>query len=76
MVQFDLRNTLLKLGPFLLGHSVYNMLHKITQKHLAYCTEIFETELFQSVMVQKRQHLDVLGCHIAFSGLIFDSVQI
>ena len=55
---------------------INNMLHKITQKHLANCTLIFETELFPSVMVQKRQHLDVLGCHIAFSGLIFDSVQI
>lgn len=48
------------------------MLHKITTEHLAHCTVIFETKLFPTVMVQKRQHLDVLQCHMSFSGLIFD----
>jgi len=46
---------------------IYNMLHKIT-KHLAYCSVIFETELFPSVMIRKRQHLDVLRCSCLLVG--------
>jgi len=39
-----------------------------------------KTELFPTMMVQKLQHMDVLGCHLSFNRLIsmfvFDSLQI
>ena len=39
---------------------------KIAKKHLAYCTVIFETELFPAVMVQQRQQMGVLDCCKSF----------
>ena len=39
-----------------------------------------KTQLFPNMMVQNRQHMDVLGCHLSFNRLIskffFDSMQI